>query len=107
MHVRWFDDLARVLLEGYRETWEDIKPEVEAITQRVLREHDDFFQAPMPPGQESGFFGLGFTYGPIHLTYTKTGGTKTLDRFVSFKKEYPRRALVLFGSAVVGVVDFD
>jgi hypothetical protein len=107
VQIRWFDDLGRVLLEGYRETWDEIKPEVEEVTQRVLREHEAFFLAPLPPGQESGLFGLGFTYGPIHLTHTKTGKATALDRFVSFKKEYPHRALVLFGGAVVGIVDFD
>jgi hypothetical protein len=107
MRIRWFDDLGRVLLEGYRETWDEIKPEVEAITDRVLREHEAFFRAPLPPGQDSGLFGLGFTYGPIHLTYTETGEGKGLDRFVSFKKDYPHRALVLFGAAVVGIVDLD
>lgn len=105
MKITWFDTVAEEALKGYREKWRDIKPEVETIVAKVLQDFEQFFREPVPADQESGFFGLGFSYGPIKITHVETEPPKEIERYIDFKKEYPNRVLVLFGGVTVAIID--
>lgn len=107
LKITWFDEVVEAALKGYREKWSDLQPEVESTIAKVLQDFEQFLREPVPADQESGFFGLGFSYGPITVTHMGSEPPKQIQRYINFKKEYPNRTLVLFGSVTVAIIDPD